>query len=179
VTQHKGLVNAFIAFHILCIAGWSVPGPAQSTTLRSGLEVITQYMLRSGLWQGWDMFAPEPLSLELDLIAEVTFADGRQATWVFPRMQEMGLFERYQKERWRKWRERVRLDAFSPIWPDTARWIARHFDSPEHPVRSVALVRRWRAIPPPVGPSLAPRAAGTPTHQYRFFVLTISPGDLK
>jgi len=174
------LVNAFIAFHILCIAAWSVPGPMQPTVLRSALDELSPYMIRSGLWQGWDMFAPNPLALELDVVAEVNFADGRQATWIFPRMQEMSYLERYMKERWRKWRERVRLDAFSLIWPDTARWIARRFDSPEHPVQSVALIRRWREIPPPAGPRLPPPAAlAAPLNEYRFFVLTVSPGDLR
>jgi hypothetical protein len=176
----RWLVNGFIALHIVCIAAWNVPGPVRPSALRSVLDEISPYMIRSGLWQGWDMFAPDPLALDLDVIAEVTFVDGRQVTWVFPRMQEMPYLERYLKERWRKWRERVRLDAFSVIWPDTARWIARRFDSPEHPVRSVALVRRWSEIPAPVGSRLPPRAASAAlTNQYRFFVLAIQPGDLR
>lgn len=173
-------MNAFIAFHVCCIAVWSVPGPLQPAAVRAVVDVVTPYMIRSGLWQGWDMFAPDPLALEIDLVAEVTFADGHQATWIFPRMQEMPYLERYRKERWRKWRERVRLDAFAQIWPDTARWIARRFDGPWHPVRSVALVRRWKAIPAPVGPRLDPSAmANAPVSEYRFFVLPISPGDLR
>jgi len=172
------LVNAFILFHVVAIAAWSIPGAAQPAPVRALNRLLAPYMLRSGLWQGWDMFSPEPLSINVDLDAEVTFADGSQATWVFPRMERLGYLERYRKERYRKWRERVRLDAFALVWPDTARYVARLYDGPEHPVDRVALTRRWVEVTPPIGSRLVPRLDRvTPVHQYRFFVLSISPED--
>ena len=174
------LVNAFIVGHVVAIAAWSTPGPVQPAPLRALNRMIAPYMLRSGLWQGWDMFAPDPLAINVDVEAEVTFRDGSRVTWVFPRMEELSYVERYRKERYRKWRERVRGDAFRTTWPDTARYVARLHDRPDHPVAAVALMRRWVEISPPVGPRLPPRLrVVVPVHGYRFFVYPLTPGTLR
>ncbi len=168
------LVNAFIAFHVACIASWSVPAPLQPALVRAWNALVAPYMLRTGLWQGWDMFAPNPLAINIDVDADVTYRDGRHGTWVFPRMQELSYWERYRQERYRKWRERVRLDAYALIWPDTARFVARLAARPGAPVDLVALTRHWAEIPPPVGSPLAPRLAEVVMpHQYRFFVYAV------
>jgi hypothetical protein len=94
------------------------------------------------------MFSPDPLSINYRLHAQVFFQDGSLKIWEFPRMEKLGYFERYGKERWRKWRERVRQDAYASIWDDAARYIARLHNTPtNHPVR-IVLVRQWDSIPP-------------------------------
>jgi len=170
------LLNAFILFHIVSILCWSLP--TQPRIVRAYNRLVKPYMLGSGLWQGWNMFAPDPLAIDIDVDAQLVFRDGSRKTWVFPRMEEMGYWERYRKERYRKWRERVRLDAFAVVWPDTARYIARLHQSPENPVVTVKLTRYWTAIPAPSGdwlPSRTPRVAMTDRHE--FFSYRVEPGD--
>lgn len=143
-------------------------------------RVTEPLMLRSGLWHGWAMFAPVPLRVNVSLEADVLLADGSRVTWVAPRMEQLGYLERYRKERYRKWRERVRLDAYAAVWPDTARWVARQASRPEAPARHVTLVRRWGPIPRPVGPWLPPRlAAPVLTERQEFFRYAVAPGDLR
>jgi hypothetical protein len=97
------------------------------------------------------MFVSPPLSNNY-LEAEVTFADGGQATWRFPRVNQMGLFERYRKERYRKWASEYVLAAGKPvpvIAEAAARFAARQVERPESPPRTVELVRYRSQIPPP------------------------------
>src|SRR5207253_2523469 len=112
------LISAFILFHFYIMAIWGMPG----STFRYFLSrPITTYVLDIGLWHSWDMFSPDPLAINFNLEAEILYQNGQVKTWTFPRMEKLGYWERFQKERYRKWRERVRLDMFSMIWDDTAR----------------------------------------------------------
>lgn len=177
--RRRALLDLFILFHIVSVTSWSLPPPLQPDGIRHFTRLIGPYMLGSGLWQGWDMFAPNPLSTVIDLEAEVTFRDGTRETWVFPRMEEMSYWERYRKERYRTWRGRLRMEKWSAAWPDTARYVARLHDRPEKPPVSVNLKRRWGSIPPPserwlqtARPAIPLSAAET------FFSYEVRPGDL-
>lgn len=153
----KRLVSGFIILHVMLITVWSLPKtnhPAAiarfAMKLREDLQKsIEPIMVFTGLWQGWDMFAPNPLTTNFDVVAEITFRDRSKKIWVFPKMERLGLVERYQKERYRKWREQVRLDGNVVVWRDTARWIARQFSNPENPPIHVSLTRHWTPIPEP------------------------------
>lgn len=145
----------FFLFHTFCILVWGLP--KLSSFHQELKNSIQPYMLWSGLWQGWDMFSPDPLRLNASIEATVTFEDGSQSLWVFPKMQELGYGERYVKERYRKWRERVRLDDYKRIWPDTSRFVAKRVlaSLPEDQraqkrILKCEFKRFWSFIPPPV-----------------------------
>jgi len=173
-------VNAFIVAYASAVVAWSIPVPAQPGLVRALDRWLAPAMLASGLWQSWDMFAPDPLAVDVSVEAEVHRADGSRTTWEFPRMETLGYLERYRRERFRKWRERVRLDAYAIVWPDTARFVARQLSRPEAPARSVELRRRWTPIPAPVGPWLPARLSRPVfAHQATFFRYTVRPEDLR
>ena len=132
------------------------------------------------MWQGWNMFAPNPKNTNFELDAEITFEAGSKTTWAFPKMQQFGLVQRYQKERYRKWMERVRQGKFNRAWPDTARYIARLHANPTNPPRQVSLRCYWSEIPPPTpeGATQPIPQRVSPTHRYTFFLYNIVPGDL-
>ena len=97
---------------------------------------IRPYMLWSGLFQAWDMFAPNPMKLNSYVEAEVSFRDGSRRIWSFPRMNEIGYVDRYFKERYRKFaNEYLRMDVHSALWPDAARYIAPRQSQPVEPAR--------------------------------------------
>ena len=141
------IVDAFIAIHVLAIVAWSLPEQRVPAVWRVR-RAIAPYMNRSGLWQDWQMFAPHPLTSNYDVLAELTYHDGTSATWIFPRMETLGYAERYQKERYRKWRERVRDERFRIIWPDTARYVA-HLQPRAGEAVIVTLTSFWSDIPAP------------------------------
>ena len=53
----RTLISAFVVFHIVAIACWALP--LNTNVLPKAKQAIAPYMLWSGLFQAWDMFAPE------------------------------------------------------------------------------------------------------------------------
>lgn len=131
-------------------------------------------MFWSGLYQNWALFAPNPLSVNSRLEAEVIYRDGRTSVWKFPLPQDFGYFQRYFKERYEKWgNQAVRLDQNAVLWPDAARYIARLNNDGKNPPVTVKLVRYWSQI-------AAPRSGEPePWNQYVFFTYSVKPEDLQ
>jgi hypothetical protein len=150
VPLKKLSVSLFFVAHVVAIVSWSLPYKSSAKRL---IDTITApYMQFTGLWQGWDMFAPDPLKEQQRLDATVTFADGRSAAWEFPLMHKLGMFERYPKERYRKWsQDNVRVDEKAPLWRPTARFVARQFADSDHTIVHVEFHRFWQPVPPPGG----------------------------
>ena len=178
-------ISVFILVHIYIMVFWGMPGSQFRAYMTAPVQ---DYVINSGLWHSWDMFSPDPLSVNYRLHAQVFFQDGALKVWEFPRMEKLGYFERYQKERFRKWRERVRQDLYSGVWDDTARYIARlHNDSTNRPTR-VVLVRQWEGIPPlqlkPGSPDYQdyqpmPKNFDDLKFSYRFKYYDVRPEDLR
>lgn len=171
-------INAFIVVFLAATVSASMPAPAQRAPLRYVRSVLRPVLLRCGLWQSWDMFANPPSTLDT-VEADVRLADGTSVTWVFPRMETLGYAQRYRQERFRKFRERVRMDAYRVAREDVARFIARRVSRPGNAAREVSLIHRWAPIPAPVGPSLPPRSSrSTFTNASPFFEYAVQPEDL-
>jgi hypothetical protein len=144
---HRLLLSGFIAFHITATLLWLLPPSALRQALFS---LPQQYISRVGLWQSWGMFAPEPSNLNLYLTATLSYRDGSQQSWTWPRPEQLDLLTRYQKERYRKFTEYGRLDAFSYLWPSMAQFAAKQLpQAPANPVVRVQLWRHWWFVPPP------------------------------
>jgi hypothetical protein len=61
------------------------------------------------------MFAPIPKSANAYIEAEVVYRDGSRKTWAFPRMEQLGLAEKYFRERYRKFIENLPRDENDPL----------------------------------------------------------------
>ena len=167
-------ISAFLAFQLVAIASWCLP--INSLLNDRWKQAIGPYMRWSGLFQAWDMFAPDPVKLNSYVDAQVTFRDGTSRTWAFPRMDRLGLADRYFKERYRKFStEYLRMDSFSALWPDAARYIARANFNRANPPVAVQLNRHWSEINPPTESGLGERG---PWREFTFFSYPVKPGDL-
>jgi hypothetical protein len=168
------VINTFLLFHIFAITCWCIP--LDSPLIVNFRSLVRPYMLWSGLFQGWDMFAPSPRNINSYIEAVVIFNDGRTQTWKFPRLEQLSFVQRQFKERYRKFGENVQNDANSILWPDVARRIARLHNNPSDPPTIVLLVRYWSEIKPP-------SASGTyyaePWHAHIFFEYGVKPKDLR
>lgn len=178
------LVRILVAAHVAAITAWSLPrapnaflngmaepkGPDALLVANDRIvkPVIQPYVLASGIWQSWDMFAPNPASADLWCSAEVEMADGSIQTVEYPRMKNLSLPAKYFKERYRKFFERTSGDDYHLFWPAFAAQMAKRAKSdPSNPPVKVRLFRHWRMIKPPGQPQ------PTTYERYRFFELTL------
>jgi hypothetical protein len=165
-------VNAFIIFHLIAILAWALP--FNTLVIGKTKELISPYMLWSGLFQAWDLFAPDPRSINVYVDAEIILRDGQQRTWTFPRMEELGTVDKYFKERYRKWaNDNLRMDSYSALWPDAARYVARLNADKANPPRTVKLTRHWSTIVPPDA-----HQGDAAWQQYTFYTYEVKPDDL-
>jgi hypothetical protein len=173
-TIKRVAINAFLLFNLLTIICWCIP--LDSPLLANFRNLVRPYMLWSGLFQAWDMFAPSPRNINSYMEAIVIFNDGRTQTWKFPRLEQLSFVQRQFKERYRKFGENVQKDANSVLWPDVARRIARLHNKPSDPPTIVLLGRSWSEIKPS-------SASGTyhpePWHPHIFFEYSVKPKDLR
>jgi hypothetical protein len=172
-------LNLFIAFHLTILFFWGLPeGPLR----RAMVHPVDKYVLFTGLSHVWGMFAPKPLDINFDVRATVKYQDGSTAEWIAPRMDELPLTERVRKERFRKWRERIRAEEYRMVWDDTARWVARQMNrNPQNPPVEVKLTRWWVEIPPPdLHRDYQPQAKKVVFNKsYTYATCAITPKDLQ
>jgi hypothetical protein len=98
-------------------------------------------MLWSGLFQSWDTFAPAPKASNTRLEGVVIARDGDLCRFHFPQMEELSLFDRYVKERYRKFAETLPVESNSEAWLDVAQHLARSYGDPANPTEVVMLVK--------------------------------------
>lgn len=163
----------FLLFHILAITCWAVP--LETPLVARFRTLIRPYMLWSGLFQAWDMFAPGPRSINAYIQGVVITHDGRLHTWKFPRMEQLGIAQRYYKERYRKFEENLPEKQNAAILPDVARHLARMYRNPSNPPEIVMLVRYWSDITPPSDGEYHPG----PERANIFYEYRVTPEDLK
>jgi hypothetical protein len=171
----RPFIQAFIVFHIVAIVCWSFP--LNSRLVTATRDLVAPYMLWSGMFQNWDLFSPEPFSLNAYLVADITYQNGDTSVWKFPMPQYYGYFRRYLLERDRKWSsEGIREDSHSQLWPDAARYIARLNNRTGNRPVNVKLVRYYSQIEVPEPGRPKP---DEPWKQYVFFSYDVQPGDLQ
>jgi len=145
----RAAINLFLLWHLYALTIWLLP---QSALRESCVQTVTPYMTFTGLMQSWTMFSPDPSKLDMYVEARITYANGQERSWTYPRMINLGYIERYRHERFRKFIELAHLEDNRMIWPSVARYAARvnnHY--PHNPPVDVQLIRHFRFTPPPGG----------------------------
>ncbi len=159
--------------YLLGTARFEVNAQSPSEFVRSFSETTTQgflyfnwkyikqsplmyYAGSTGFWQFWDMFSPDPASVDLFLVADVTYKDGTVYRFNFPRVYSLPLHQKYLKERYRKYFENVNSDDQAFSRPYTAQRIALEcFKDPNNPPIKVMLIRNSYKIAAPGQPQPA------------------------
>ena len=166
-------INLFLVFHLATILCWSLP--LNSRLITNARPVIAPYMVWSGLAQGWNLFAPNPLGLNTRAEAEIIYHDGHKEIWKFPNPQDFGYFKRYMMEREHKFSfDSLLNDSFARLRPDAARYIARmNNTNKDNPPVTIVLVGYRSQIAPP--------NSGLPEPWVRreLFTYSVTAGDLR
>ena len=148
------MINVFLLFHIFAIACWCMP--VDSPLILLGRTLVRPYVLWSGLFQSWDMFAPIPKGANTYIEAIFVYKDGSKSSWTFPRMEQLGLTGKVFKERYRKFADNLVRDDIDALLPDAARYIARMKSGPTNQVRMVILIQKWSLVVPRADGSYVP-----------------------
>lgn len=115
-----------------------------------------------GFWQFWDMFAPNPASIDLYLTANVKFQDGSTKPFDYPRIYNLSIPLKYVKERYRKFYENACADDQAYCRPFVAQRIAlESFTDPNNPPVQVDLIHHRYVIAPPGEPQSPDYSAAT------------------
>jgi len=141
----RALLSAVLVFTLAAMLISNLP---DSQLRRSGLKVVNGFLDVTGLHQNWNLFAPDPRRITLELEAHIVYDDGSEVIWQ-PTVGDP-IFGVYASFRWRKWASYVvnRGNA-SGLWKPTADWVARtHVRDGHFPAR-VVLIRRSYLAPEP------------------------------
>lgn len=169
------IILFFLMWHFSGVILWLSPAcPLRDAMLKPFLGYLNFF----GLWQGWSVFE-SPRKYNEYLTAQITFANGSQKSWDFPRMEKMGVIEKMFKEKYRRWTNDCVADETKPfLWPDAARYVARQNRSQTNQPVKVAIIRHWTWIPAPeIG--LGKPLSTTDDGQSTLYTGKISPEDLK
>ena len=160
-------VVAFVAFHVISITIYSLPNPSKPVLLDqvqpSGSDYFLKYNTKvfkawlpistycyvTGFWQFWDMFAPDPAQVDTWCDAQVTYFDGSKKMFQYPHIKELPIPEKFLKERYRKYFERVNDDSqFFYLWTSFGQAIAyKMADDPNNPPVQVDITRHFIYVP--------------------------------
>jgi hypothetical protein len=154
-TIRRAAINVFILFHLAAIACVAIP--VDFAPVEMVRELVHSYFLWAGLFQRWDMFAPDPPAVNSYIKTVVISQDRHMHVWSFPRMEELSFGERYRKERYRKFSDVLPQPQMAPLWPDVARHVAGQFDNTLDKVLLIDFqseIRPGAAIDPPYTPSI-------------------------
>lgn len=170
------LLRLWVAFHLFSIIVWSLPKqprivamgtvepelldwpmvwadtylrPSDSNNYSHSL--VSHYVLWTGFWQSWDMFAPDPARNDVWSDQIVQFADGTAKVHKYPRVYDYPVLERYFVERYRKFFERAAWEQQAYLWPAFAQRTALlEFRDPANPPVKVWLRRHIQPLPRPM-----------------------------
>jgi hypothetical protein len=111
------------------------------------LSANHEYLYGAGLDQSWGVFAPDPRRQTIHVTAQVTYADGSQATWHVPTRDPV--IGEYTDYRWLKWTEYLVSPADFNLWRPAAIYVARSLSTPTRRTTKVTLINQWYNLPPP------------------------------
>ncbi|HXH60887.1 MAG TPA: hypothetical protein VNI20_05965 [Fimbriimonadaceae bacterium] len=137
-------IMVIVYFHLFMVVSWTLPHPPARVMRKDAhfslkdapnyllkyndkeikSSFLAYYMGSTGFWQYWDMFSPNPATRDSWLDAIVEYKDGTKMVYKYPRMYDMSIFEKYFKERYRKFAENAIPDKDSYKWPAIARRVA-------------------------------------------------------
>lgn len=160
------------------LAAFSFAIPAEDFPLKPLIGSFTSRVLVTlNLWQYWDMFAPTPRSDDFKLEVAYITEDGNRHSVFLTDMLSQGYFEKWQKERWRKYfNDNLRTDAQKHLWEPFTNFFYRQLTEKGVKPAQIDLIRYWRSAETPFGAHLRADHRSTPWKRYTFYVWR-SPGE--
>ena len=141
-------VNAFIAAYRFFAWSWDLP-PA--SLLKTVLHPLRAPVAWAGLWHSWSMFAPDPLSANELIVADIHLADGRLLRWEQARLEQVSCWDAFLAMR--ELRLLTSMTGSSGVgdflWPALGEFVARDAVAQGYAPVLVVLKLRCCPVPPP------------------------------
>lgn len=142
LSKKKWALNITIISYLCLIAIHGLPLDAY---LFRVIKTKTQPIVLSlGIWQGWNMFAPNPLRFDTNIYARMHFKDGSVVTKNIEDELAKNVLLPFRLVRWTKWaKDNVRQKNHAVLWEPTLRYMVAKYGTPKNPVVKGQLYRRY------------------------------------
>lgn len=164
----RAAISLFLIVHLTAVATWNLP----AGELRARAIPIAQYyILPTGLWQYWGMFAPDPVKETLTVEAMALDSKGKIYRYPFPKVADYSFLGSIPRVRVSKFNN-LMADKMVPIHREIA---ARHavrqmnIDSAAFPVHVELNFLYWTSPPvgaPPTDPMTPPQQVMISAYRY-------------
>jgi len=158
-TARRLIISAFVIFHMSALSVWTMPSCVLKTRIQPAL---CYYLMPTGLWQWWAIFAPVPIQNTLMLNAEVIDSKGMRHIYQFPRLGDMPWWQRVARYRQPKFTANMCSTEYARHREFSSKYAVRQLNlGAEAFPMSVSLYYHIRDTPPPgtgaADPLIAPR----------------------
>jgi hypothetical protein len=160
-------ISAFLLFNVAALAVWNFPRGAIHDRLT---PMLAYYMLPTGLWQNWTMFAPNPMQNAFMLQALAVDKNGIMYEYVFPKLADFSVWRAIPRVRHSKYPTYLMIEDYAGHREMTARYVVRQLNLPPE-VFPVDVELQYRVRPaPPLGQAPDPMAVTRidPIKAFRF-----------
>lgn len=140
------VINGFIVFLLFVIWCWNLPDDCLARKL---IRPWKGFILYTGLWHGWNMFAPEPLFVNRRLTAIVYLKNNAVIEWRSEDVGRMSWWRAFLFVRERKMIDNLLSNQMAYLKPALADFLARQYRSQGFEVTRIELVQFRRVVPPP------------------------------
>ena len=169
---HKVAIWLVLSTYFLCVLIWDSPPGALKSNL---IPLMAPLMEATSIGQGWSVFSPDVREANYHETALITFQDGLQKLYEFPRMQKLGYWERFRSEKFRKmFFDCMPWPNFQQFLPDFAKFVAEANEWPGNSPYTVALIHHSIRMPEPEkGPWVNRSDWPEHTHQLTYYVYQV------
>ena len=149
-TVKKSAISVFVTLHLAALAIVNIP---QCPIRERFADWAAAYVLPTGLWQDWYMFAPDPGKYAVTLEALVADNTGKASRFPFPSIGELSVWEKMPAYRHAKYAANMSLPNCKAQREFAARHIIRTLNLPAsaYPLK-VQLYYKSLPIPAPGTP---------------------------
>jgi hypothetical protein len=150
-TLKKWALSAFIATHIAILGLWNMP---RCPIRQKFIDWPAPYMLATGLWQDWCMFAPDPGKASIALEAITLDNRGMARIFAFPSLMNMNAWDKTFVFRHAKFAANLGLPDSNAHREFAARHVLRSLDLPAEafPVKVQLYYKVWPTPEPGTPP---------------------------
>ena len=144
---HKVAIWAVLSAYFLFVFIWdSPPGPLKTVLT----PLIAPFIEATSIGQGWSVFSPDVREQNYHETALITFQDGLQKLYEFPRMQKLDHWERFRSEKFRKmFYDCMPWPDHQQFLPDFAKFIVEANTWPGNSPHTVAFLHHSCLTPQP------------------------------